>query len=83
MLLIRIGVTLASLEERFRFRAMIDNYSTSTELVQGNDRIVKTEFQINLLGHIISDSINSLPFNTKKYSDKTNVRITNETTTKL
>ena len=68
---------------KFRFRAMIDNYSTSTELVQGNDRIVKTEFQINLLGHIISDTINSLPFNTKKYSDKTNVRITNETTTKL
>jgi hypothetical protein len=68
---------------KFRFRAMIDNYTTSTELVQGNDRIVKTEFQINLLGHIISDSINSLPFNTAKYTDKTNVRITNETTTKL
>ena len=67
---------------KFRFRAMIDNYTTSTELVQGNDRIVKTEFNINLLGHIVTDTINALPFNTKKYSNKTNFKITSETVNK-
>lgn len=45
--------------ERFSFRAMIDNYSTITELNQGEDRKVRTEFNINMLGHIISDTINS------------------------
>jgi len=68
---------------KFRFRAMIDNYSTSTELVQGNDRIVKTEFSINLLGHIITDTVNALPFNTSKYSDKTTFKITSETSSNL
>jgi len=45
--------------ERFSFRAMIDNYSIITELNQGEDRKVRTEFNINMLGHIISDTINS------------------------
>lgn len=63
---------------KFRFRAMIDNYTTSTELVQGNERMVKTEFSINLLGHIVTDTVNALPFNTKKYSSKTNLKFTGE-----
>ena len=45
--------------ERFKFRAMIDNFTTVTELNQGEDRKVRTEFQINMLGHIVSDSINA------------------------
>lgn len=45
--------------ERFKFRAMIDNYDTATELAQGEDRKVKTTFQIQLLGHIIPDTINA------------------------
>ena len=45
--------------EKFSFRAMIDNYNTVTELNQGEDRKVRTEFQINMLGHIVSDSINA------------------------
>ncbi len=62
---------------------MIDSFTTATEVVQGNDRIVKTEFNINLLGHIITDTINALPFNTKKYSQKTNLKITGETSSTL
>ena len=68
---------------KFRFRAMIDSFTTATEVVQGNDRIVKTEFNINLLGHIITDTINALPFNTAKYSQKTNFKITGETSSTL
>jgi len=69
--------------DRFRFRAMIDTFNTSTEVVQGNDRIVKTEFTVNLLGYILTDSINSLPFNTKKYYSKSTLKVTSETTNKL
>ena len=69
--------------DRFRFRAMIDTYNTSSEVVQGNDRIVKTEFNINLLGYIITDAVNALNFNTSKYSSKTNVTFTGETTSKI
>ena len=67
---------------RYKFRAMIDNYTTSTELVQGNDRIVKTEFNINLLGYIISDTINAINFNPKKMYSKSSVKITNEISSK-
>ena len=39
---------------KFKFRAMIDNYTTNTNITQGQDRTVKTDFQINLLGHIVT-----------------------------
>ena len=63
---------------KFRFRAMIDNYTTATEIVQGNDRMVKTEFNINLLGHIITDTINAQAHNTKKSYSKAAVKVTTE-----
>jgi len=65
--------------DKFRFRAMINTYTTSTEIVQGNDRIVKTEFQINLLGHIITDAINAHPHNNKKFYTKSELRFGAET----
>jgi len=67
---------------KYKFRAMINDYTTSTELVQGNDRIVKTEFNINLLGYIVTDAINAINFNPKKMYSKSSVKITNETSTK-
>lgn len=63
----------------FKFRAMIDSYSTSSEIVQGRDRIVRSEFQINLLGHIVTDTINALTVNSKKYYSKAAVKVTAET----
>jgi len=68
---------------KFRFRAMIDNYTTSTEIVQGNDRMVKTEFSINLLGHIITDAINAQAYNSTKRYSKAAIRITTETTNNI
>ena len=56
--------------DKFSFRAMIDNYTTSTTLNQGEDRTVKTEFNINLLGHIVPDGINTLPQGSMKFSNK-------------
>ncbi len=68
---------------KFRFRAQINNYTTSAEIVQGNDRIIKTEFTINLLGHIITDAINAHPHNNKKFYTKSEVKFGAETETNL
>ncbi len=43
---------------KFQFRTRIDSYSTQTSLEAGNDRIVKSTFNIVLNGYIIPDSIN-------------------------
>ena len=69
--------------DKFKFRAMIDNYTTSSELVQGNDRIVKTEFTINLLGHIITDTINAQPYNTLKVYGKSSIKFNAESVSRL
>jgi len=69
--------------EKFKFRAMIDNYTTSSELVQGNDRIVKTDFTINLLGHIITDAINAQPYNTLKVYGKSSIKFNAESVSRL
>jgi len=65
---------------RYRFRAMIDNYTTATEIVQGNDRMVKTDFTINLLGHIVTDVVNAQVHNSKKLFSKAAVKVTSEST---
>jgi len=59
--------------EKFSFRAMINDYSTVTEVNQGQDRTVRTNFTINLLGHIIPDTINTLPQGSRKYFSKSSV----------
>jgi len=65
--------------ERFKFRAAIDNYTTTTELVEGNDRIVKTTFQIKMAGYVVSDSINTSVANPRKYFSKAAVSFKLET----
>jgi hypothetical protein len=59
--------------DKFSFRAMIDNYTTSTTLNQGEDRTVKTEFNINLLGHVVPNGINTLPQGSAKFFNKSAV----------
>lgn len=65
--------------EKFRFRAMIDSYNTATELNQGEDRKIRTEFTINLLGHIIPDSINSQLNGLNKFYSKSAINFKIET----
>ena len=60
--------------ERFNFRAMIDNYTTSTEMAQGQDRTVKTSFEIKMMGHIVPDSINTSIANMNKFYSKSSVK---------
>ena len=65
--------------EKFKFRAMIDNFNTMTELNQGEDRKVRTEFKINMLGHIISDSINAQLNGQNKFFSKSSISFKLET----
>lgn len=60
--------------ERFNFRAMIDSYTTTTEVNQGEDRTVKTSFQINMMGHIVPDSINTSIANMNKFYSKSAIK---------
>ena len=65
--------------ERFKFRAAIDNYSTTTELVEGGDRTVKTSFQIKIAGYIVSDAINTNVGNPNKFFSKAALKFGIET----
>ena len=56
--------------ERFKFRASIDDYTTTTELVQGGDRTVKTSFTIKIGGYIVPDTINTAVANPNKFYSK-------------
>ena len=60
-------------KEKFRFRAMINSFNTTTELIKGQDRSVKTSFNITLLGHIIPDSINTELQGNRKFFSKSAV----------
>jgi hypothetical protein len=65
--------------ERFKFRASIDNYTTTTELVQGGDRTVKTTFQIKMAGYVVSDAINTSVANPNKFFSKAALKFSIET----
>ena len=45
-------------EERFKFNAKIDTFSNNVEVAQGNNRMVKTNFGLELQGYIVPDAMN-------------------------
>ena len=45
-------------KERFHFNARIDMYNNTTEVVQGENRIVKTDFGLDIQGYLVPDSLN-------------------------
>lgn len=59
--------------QRYQFKAMIDSFGFQTELVNNDERIVRSTFDIKLNGYIVPEilqkDINSL----KKYTDTTKV----------
>jgi|TARA_R110000787_G_scaffold200774_1_gene311768 hypothetical protein len=64
--------------ERYKFRAFIDSFATATELIMGQDRLVKGTFNIRLRGYIIPDVIQKDLNAMKKYNSKAKVTITTE-----
>jgi len=41
--------------DKFRFRTKVDNFTNTTDLLQDQDRIVRTSFTITMFGYIIPD----------------------------
>ncbi len=66
-------------KERFKFNAKIDTFSNTTELQQGDNRIVKTDFGLTLQGYLVPDSINKeLAKKPQKYFSKSTVVFNSE-----
>ena len=43
--------------ESFKFNARIDTYNNQTELTQGEDRVVKTNFGLTIQGYLVPDNL--------------------------
>lgn len=66
-------------KDRYRFRAMIDSFTPTVELAQGQDRGVKATFSIKLNGYIITDTYNRDKANLKKFYSKAQLNFKMET----
>lgn len=65
--------------ERFKFKARIDSFSTTTVLEQEEDRVARTNFTLTLNGYIIPDTINKqLATASPKFYSKSQVIFTFE-----
>ena len=70
-------------KERFQFRASIDSYATTVELVSAGNRLVKTNFQLKLYGYLIPDTIQKELAAVKKLSNATQLIFDMETVVKI
>jgi hypothetical protein len=68
---------------RFKFRAMIDSFATTIEVNDGQDRAIKSNFDIKLNGYLIPDVIQKDVNAVKKLSNTTSISIFTEGTTNL
>jgi hypothetical protein len=59
--------------ERFKFRAMIDNFANIVESTQGEERNVRTTFNIKLNGYIIPDIVQKSLNNFNKFNEKSKI----------
>jgi hypothetical protein len=66
---------------RYKFRAFIDNFTTTTELVTGQDRFAKATFSVRLRGYIIPDVLQKDLNSIKKFNSKSKIIIQVEATT--
>ena len=69
--------------ERFKFRAFIDSFQTTTELTAGKDRLVKGTFNIRLRGYIIPEVMQKEVTALKKVNSKSKITVTAETVTNI
>ena len=66
-------------KETFKFNARIDTYSNTTEVAQGENRVVKTNFGLTIQGYLIPDSLNKdLVKKPQKFFSKSRVVFNNE-----
>ena len=65
--------------ERFKFRAKIGTFNTTTELQQNAERIVRGSFNLVLHGYIVPDTIQKDITAIKKYNSRSKIIINTET----
>jgi len=66
--------------DRFKFMARIDSFNTVNEIAKGEDRSVRSTFDINMYGYIIPDAIQKDLSSIKKYNSKSKIIFSMETT---
>lgn len=59
--------------ERFKFRASIQDFANITEITRDNERVVKTNFTIQLDGYIIPDIVQKSLNSITKFNDKSKI----------
>ena len=69
--------------QRFQFKAMIDSFAFQTQLATDNERIVRSTFSLKINGYIIPNTIQKDTTALNKFSNKTQVNISEEVTTNI
>jgi hypothetical protein len=59
--------------ERFKFKATINSFNTTTELSETGERVVKSTFTLNIYGYIIPDTIQKDLKAARKFSEKNRI----------
>ena len=65
--------------ERYKFRAFIDSFNTATELTEGQERLVRGNFDIRLRGYIIPSVVQKDVNSIGRINERSKVTITAET----
>ena len=66
--------------QRYQFMARIDSFNTVNEVAKGEDRSVRSTFDINMYGYIIPDIVQKDLASVKKFNEKSKVVFSMETT---
>jgi len=66
--------------ERFKFKATINSFNTTADLIESGERVVKSAFTLNIYGYIIPDTIQKDLKAARKFSDRNRVVFGLETT---
>jgi hypothetical protein len=69
--------------ERFKFKANIDSFATTTELNQDDERIVRSTFTLTMYGYVVPDVLQKDVTAIKKYNSKSKITIGLESTNSL
>jgi hypothetical protein len=65
--------------QRFQFKAMVDTFNSVTELTVGQERIVRSTFDLRMYGHIIPNTLQNDVSSLKKYNNKCKIIFSVET----
>ena len=66
--------------ERFKFKATINSFNTTADLIESGERVVKSAFTLNIYGYIIPDTIQKDLKAARKFSDRNRIVFGLETT---